>query len=251
MWKHDELRAMLTGRFGRWRTLLLGLVLALAIGGPFAYSAVELARFERADARRATFIYAAGQSLAPGTNVQRIGLAATLSRLGYAETRATPSSPGQFRRVAGDWELIPREADERRRKAELVHLRVVDERIERVTRAGQDVADFTLEPEVLSSAADRPGEDHRPVRPDAVLAAEDRRFFEHGGLDGRALARAAWANFRAGRVKEGGSTITQQLVKVRLLSPQRTLLRKLREAWLAALVETRYSKERILEAYLN
>src|SRR5499426_262129 len=250
---------MLTGRFGRWRTLLLGLVLALAIGGPFAYSAVELARFERADARRATFIYAAGQSLAPGTNVQRIGLAATLSRLGYTETRATPSSPGQFRRVAGDWELIPREADERRRKAELVHLRVVDERIERVTRAGQDVADLTLEPEVLSSAADRPGEDHRPVRLDevprvlidAVLAAEDRRFFEHGGLDGRALARAAWANFRAGRVKEGGSTITQQLVKVRLLSPQRTLLRKLREAWLAALVESRYSKERILEAYLN
>jgi hypothetical protein len=88
---------MLTGRFGRGRALLLGLVLAIAIGGPFAYSAVELARFERADARRATFIYAAGQSLAPGTNVQRIGLAATLSRLGYTETRAAPGSPGQFR----------------------------------------------------------------------------------------------------------------------------------------------------------
>jgi len=63
--------------------------------------------------------------------------------------------------------------------------------------------------------------------------------------------RAAWANLRAGRVKEGGSTITQQLVKIRLLSPQRTMGRKLREAWLAALVESRYSKERILEAYLN
>jgi penicillin-binding protein 1B len=85
----------------------------------------------------------------------------------------------------------------------------------------------------------------------AVLAAEDHRFFEHGGLDVRALLRAAWANLRAGRVKEGGSTITQQLVKVRLLSPQRTFFRKLREAWLAALVESRYSKERILEAYLN
>jgi penicillin-binding protein 1B len=250
---------MLTGRFGRGRALLLGLVLALAIGGPFAYSAIELARFERADARRATFIYAAGQSLTPGTNIQRIGLAATLSRLGYTETRGAPGLPGQFRRVAGDWELIPREADERGGKVELVRLRVVDERIERVTRAGQDVADLRLEPEVLSSAADRPGEDHRPVRLDevprvlvaAVLAAEDHRFFEHGGLDARALARAAWANLRAGRVKEGGSTITQQLVKVRLLSPQRTLLRKVREAWLAALVESRYSKERILEAYLN
>jgi membrane carboxypeptidase/penicillin-binding protein len=85
----------------------------------------------------------------------------------------------------------------------------------------------------------------------AVLAAEDHRFFEHGGVDLRALARAAWANLRAGRVKEGGSTITQQLVKVRLLNPKRTFFRKLREAWLAALVEARYSKERILEAYLN
>jgi penicillin-binding protein 1B len=259
MWKLDGLRAMLTGRFGRWRALLLGLVLALAIGGPFAYSAIELARFERADARRATFIYAASQSLAPGTHVQRIGLAATLSRLGYTETRAAPSSPGQFRRVGSDWELVPREAEDRGGKAALVRLHVVDERIERVTRAGQDVADLTLEPEVLASATDRPGEDHRPVRLDevprvlidAVLAAEDHRFFEHGGLDARALVRAAWANFRAGRVKEGGSTITQQLVKVRLLSPQRTYVRKLREAWLAALVESRYSKQRILEAYLN
>ena len=259
MKKLDGLRTMLTGRFGRWRALLVGLVLALAIGGPFVYSAVELARFERADARRATFIYATGQSLAPGTHVQRIGLAATLSRLGYAETRATPGSPGQFRRVGSDWELVPRGIEERGGKAGLVRLHVVDERIQRVTRAGEEVTDLTLEPEVLASALDRPGEDHRPVRfdevprilIDAVLAAEDHRFFEHGGLDPRALARAAWANLRAGRVKEGGSTITQQLVKVRLLNPQRTYFRKLREAWLAALVESRYSKKRILEAYLN
>src|SRR5882724_13499541 len=261
MWKpgRDQFRAMLTGRLSRWRKLLLALLLALVIGGPFAYSAVELARFERADARRATFIYATGQSLAPGTHVQRIGLAATLARLGYTETRVAPGSPGQFRRVGSDWELFPLEAGERGGKAQPVHLHVVDERIERVTRAGQEVADLTLEPEVLASATDRPGEDHRPVRLDevprvlidAVLAAEDHRFFEHGGLDARALVRAAWANLRAGKVKEGGSTITQQLVKVRLLSPQRTFFRKLREAWLAALVESRYSKERILEAYLN
>src|SRR6266850_4103809 len=261
MWKpgRDQFRAMLTGRLSRWRKLLLALLLALAIGGPFAYSAVELARFERADARRATFIYATGQSLAPGTHVQRIGLAATLARLGYTETRVAPGSPGQFRRVGSDWELFPLEVGERGGKAQPVHLHVVDERIERVTRAGQEVADLTLEPEVLASATDRPGEDHRPVRLDevprvlidAVLAAEDHRFFEHGGLDARALVRAAWANLRAGKVKEGGSTITQQLVKVRLLSPQRTYFRKLREAWLAALVESRYSKQRILEAYLN
>src|SRR3989442_1386483 len=138
-----------------WKRLVLIAVIVATISAPFLYSAIELARFERADARRATFVYASGQSLTPGVLI------------------------------------------------------------------------------------------------DAVLAAEDHRFFEHGGVDFRALLRAAWANLRAGRVKEGGSTITQQLVKVRLLNPQRTFFRKLREAWLAALVESRYSKERILEAYLN
>src|SRR5262245_8678050 len=195
MGKLDGLRATLTGRFGRWRALVLALLLAVAIGGPFAYSAIELARFERADARRATFIYAAGQSLAPGTHVQRIGLAATLSRLGYTETRAVPHSPGQFRRVGADWELVPRGTEEPGSRAALVRLHVIDERIQRVTRAGQELADLALEPEVLASALDRPGEDHRPVRLDevprvlidAVLAAEDHRFFEHGGLDARAL----------------------------------------------------------------
>jgi penicillin-binding protein 1B len=241
----------------RWRRWVLGVAIASAVCAPFVYSAIELSRFERADARRATFIYAAGQSLAPGVHVQRVGLPATLARLGYVETRATPPSPGLFRRSAGTWEIYLRAGEDG--GAALVRLQVVDDRIAKVTRAGQDVAAVTLEPEVLASASDRPGEDHKPVRIEetprvlinAVLAAEDHRFFEHGGLDVRALLRAAWANLRAGRVKEGGSTITQQLVKVRLLSPQRTFFRKLREAWLAALVESRYSKERILEAYLN
>ena len=250
---------MTSKRFRRWAGLTLGILLFAAIAGPFVYSVVELARFERADARRSTFIYAAAQSLAPGVHVQRIALATTLARLGYAETRAAPSAPGHFRRLGGDWEVYLRGLDEGGSGAQLVRLHVVDDRIARVTRAGHVGPGAALEPEVLASASDRPAEDHRPVRLDeapkvlidAVLAAEDHRFFTHGGLDPRALVRAAWANLRAGRVKEGGSTITQQLIKVRLLSPQRTVVRKLREAWLAALVESRYSKERILEAYLN
>src|SRR2546426_6120791 len=241
-----------------WKRLVLIAVIVATISAPFLYSAIELARFERADARRATFVYASGQSLTPGVQVQRVGLAATLGRLGYTETRATPQSPGYFRRSGGSWDIYLRGSDDAG-GGQLLRLQTADERITRITRAGQDVDGAMLEPEVLASATDRPGEDHKPIRLDetprvlidAVLAAEDHRFFEHGGVDFRALLRAAWANLRAGRVKEGGSTITQQLVKVRLLSPQRTMFRKLREAWLAALVESRYSKERILEAYLN
>src|SRR4030095_2401558 len=119
---------------------------------------------------------------------------------------------------------VPRGTEERGAKAKLVRLHVGDERIQRVTRADQEVADLALEPEVLASASERRGEDHRPVRfdevprilIDAVLAAEDHRFFEHGGLDARALVRAAWANFRAGRVQEDGRPSTQPLRQVRL-----------------------------------
>src|SRR5215470_5923677 len=254
----DRLEVKLIGSFRRWRRVVLVVAIASAVSAPFVYSAIELARFERADARRATFIYAAGQSLAPGVQVQRVGLAATLARLGYTETRATPVSPGSFRRAGGSWDIYLRGHGEIGAGGALVRLQIVDERIAKVTRAGPEVA-VTLEPEVLASATDRPGEDHKPVRIEetprvlinAVLAAEDHRFFEHGGIDLRALLRAAWTNLRAGRVREGGSTITQQLVKVRLLTPHRTFFRKLREAWLAAVVESRYSKERILEAYLN
>ena len=86
---------------------------------------------------------------------------------------------------------------------------------------------------------------------DAVLLQEDRRFFSHVGIDPWRIAGAALANLRAGRVVEGGSTITQQLAKNMFLTRERSLERKLREARLALWLERRWSKARILEAYLN
>ena len=86
---------------------------------------------------------------------------------------------------------------------------------------------------------------------DAVLSIEDRRFYSHRGLDPIRIASAAWRNFRARRIVEGGSTITQQLARVSLLSPERTYARKIREALLAAAMEQRYTKQQILEQYLN
>jgi penicillin-binding protein 1B len=87
--------------------------------------------------------------------------------------------------------------------------------------------------------------------PNAFLAAEDTRFRSHFGVDPIGIGRAAAANLAAGGVTEGGSTITQQLAKMRFLSPQRTLHRKFMEAGLAPLIEMRLSKDQILEAYLN
>jgi penicillin-binding protein 1A len=85
----------------------------------------------------------------------------------------------------------------------------------------------------------------------ATVDVEDRRFYEHGGVDARGVARALWADLRAGRVVEGGSTITQQLVRNLYISRDQTLGRKVREACLAVKLTRRWSKERILGEYLN
>ena len=84
-----------------------------------------------------------------------------------------------------------------------------------------------------------------------LILIEDRRFYEHHGIDPRAIGRALWANVRAGRTIQGGSTLTQQLVKNFFLSNERTLWRKINEAIMSVLLEIHYQKNEILEAYLN
>ncbi|MFN2526328.1 MAG: transglycosylase domain-containing protein [Actinomycetota bacterium] len=87
---------------------------------------------------------------------------------------------------------------------------------------------------------------------EAVVAAEDRDFYEHNGVSPRAIARAAWANLTGGRIEQGGSTITQQYIKNAVLEdPERTITRKIKEAILAIKLERRYSKDQILGFYLN
>ncbi len=85
----------------------------------------------------------------------------------------------------------------------------------------------------------------------AFIAIEDARFYQHHGIDLQGISRAFWANLRAKQITQGGSTITQQLAKTLFLSPERTLRRKLREALLALEIEKHFSKDEILELYLN
>ncbi|AVM75412.1 transglycosylase domain-containing protein [Magnetospirillum gryphiswaldense] len=90
-----------------------------------------------------------------------------------------------------------------------------------------------------------------PAIAQAVLATEDRRFFSHFGVDIFGLARAAWANLRAGHVVQGGSTITQQLAKNLFLTPDRTMKRKVQEVLMALWLERRFTKQQLLTLYLN
>ncbi|MGH7335984.1 MAG: transglycosylase domain-containing protein, partial [Myxococcota bacterium] len=134
------------------------------------------------------------------------------------------------------------------------------DRVEQIVdEQGHPKSEVWLDPETIGALADDAPVDRVLVQLsdlpkhllDAVFVVEDRRFREHHGVDVFRLGGALLANLRAGGVREGGSTITQQLVKNVFLSHERTVLRKLREAWLALRVERAHSKDEILEAYLN
>jgi penicillin-binding protein 1B len=124
---------------------------------------------------------------------------------------------------------------------------------------GSELPGVVLEPELIGTLWGEARRDRVPVALDeipdhleqAILTVEDRRFFDHGGIDVRRIGGAMLANIRAGRVTQGGSTLTQQLARTLFLSPDRTLFRKLRETAIAFALERRFSKERLLEEYLN
>ena len=114
-------------------------------------------------------------------------------------------------------------------------------------RNGQTIGEFFNERRVLT-----PLESVPPHVVNAFIAGEDSSFFEHQGIDLTSILRAAWVNLRTGgEIKQGGSTITQQMVKGLLLSPERTYTRKIREMILARNIERRFSKQEILYLYLN
>ncbi len=110
----------------------------------------------------------------------------------------------------------------------------------------EQITEFHVERRIFVPLAQMPA-----ALKQAVIATEDARFYSHFGVDPMGIARAVYQNFRRGRIVEGGSTITQQLAKVLFLTPDRSLDRKLKEAVLAVELERRYSKDRILEMYLN
>ena len=124
---------------------------------------------------------------------------------------------------------------------------------------GNAVAILRMEPVQIGSFYPKRKEDRVLIKlkeapeflTQGLLATEDRDFYKHYGISVRAVARAIWANIRAGAWVQGGSTITQQLIKNFYLSSERSLKRKVNEAFLALLLEVNYEKEEILEAYLN
>jgi penicillin-binding protein 1B len=201
-------------------------------------------------------------TLFPGVHVEWSGLTERLSHLGYVQVDGPPRQPGDYHFLPGVLlEVAVRNGPGGREGPQHVQFLLADGRIARmiVPETGEQLSVLDLPGEPLAGIYDRVWESRQLVSVSevssllvqAILAAEDRRFFEHSGVDWRAVLRALWANVRAGGVEQGGSTLTQQLMKNFFLSSERTVQRKVVELVMAFIAERRYSKLEILESYLN
>lgn len=240
------------------------LLLAIALGGDALLSSYKY--YSRLiDARLATGyltsrpgLYAAPRTLRAGQGFTQAALVKTLQRAGYLETRASEVWSGSFKQSPGIIEIRPRLSPTASQPS-LVRVTFFKDRITALAGDNAPIDSFTLEPEVLTNGLSaKTGSrktlayrDIPPVLVQAILATEDRRFFQHPGLDIFGVARALFRNAGDERIGQGGSTISQQLVKNTYLSSERTLRRKYAEAMLAFALERRLSKEDILALYCN
>jgi len=202
--------------------------------------------------------------LYPGQTVNPSRLREKLRRLGYRETDQPPATPGDFRGFPGVWEIFLHDLKSPYQHRSGFPLRITfssDEGIQSLERLDthRQLNVVEIEPEEIMSffGPEREQRDLVSLENvsahliDAVLAAEDFRFYHHHGLDLVGIARAAYVNLRPYAIRQGGSTIAQQLSKSYFLTPERTFSRKLKELLISIMLEAMYDKDEILEIYLN
>ncbi len=207
-----------------------------------------------------TQVYARPLELRVGEPLSANELDQELKRLGY---RASDSAqPGTYTRRRGRFDVVLRKARFANGVRDPVGLRVIADGQAIVSLQdanGRPVLAIPLEPLLIGNLFPVQGEDRIIVSPAdvptllpvALKVVEDRNFDKHEGIDLKAILRAAWVNLRAGHVEQGGSTLTQQLVKSYFLDESRSYRRKLQEAIMAMLLESRFSKAELMNAYIN
>lgn len=207
-------------------------------------------------------VFAAPRLLRPGHRLDLKSVFHELQSIGYLQVDHPPRTPGEIRQEGDGFQIY--------RRAHAGPLGPVPALFVRGVVSGAKLASlhddadralsvFSCEPvrlgayqgELLQERAPLTLEEFSPRLIDAVLAAEDSRFLTHRGLDPRGIVRAAWADLRRRKMVQGGSTITQQVIKNRVVGSELTLFRKLREAVLSLYVERAVSKQRLLTIYLN
>ena len=223
------------------------------------------AKFDGKKWRFPSKIYSDSYLLYVGMSLRPEDFFEKLRRLGYHETKAAPDGKGEYRyqRSSGLLDIYLHDFSYPAEPFKGIPVRIslqgnVVGKLENGS-SGQEMFSLEVEPELVTGLYENVWQERRlvklaevpPLLINAILAVEDERFYRHFGVDPVALMRASWVNVRSGAVVQGGSTLTQQLVKNFFLGSERTLSRKMKEAFMALIVERKYSKTEILENYLN
>jgi len=251
------------GRDPVLRTLLgLFLVLAGIVVVAFSYFYVK---YDRVIAKRfsspvfsnSARIYAIPKTVRPGQALDTRAVAAELRHAGYSD-KSGESPMGSYKLLSDGIEVTP--GPESYHSPDPAQIRVRGGKVESVTSRGNELSAYELEPQLVTALFDAEQRSKRQlvkyddipkIMVDAVLAIEDRRFFQHGGVNFLRLAEAFWIDVTRQRHEQGGSTITMQLSRAFFLTPEKTVKRKLSEIMIALELEQKFSKQQIFEFYAN
>lgn len=250
--------------FGRHKAKLIALLLLISLIGVVYFIYLDQAIKTKFEGNRWAIparIYGRALELYPGAPISLKQFQAELQLLGYRKVPSTKTS-GTWSQNGSRIVVRTRDFDfwDGRQQGKSLDLRFTTNRLSSIKdSAGRRVALVRMEAPEIGSIHPTHNEDRVLVKSSEIpkmlvrtlMEVEDRDFNDHFGVDPKAIIRAIWVNITAGKMVQGGSTLTQQLVKNFYLTSERTLRRKLTEAVMALLLDARYSKDEILEAYAN
>jgi penicillin-binding protein 1B len=242
--------------------LAVFVILATLGGGLLSYYYIRYGRvidqrFKGQVFSNSAKIYAIPNAVRVGQKIEVREIVAQLRRAGYGEN--DPQSPmGSYRLFAGGIEIKP--GTDSYHSPEPATVRIRGGQVESITGKSGELSAYEVEPQMITALFDAEQRSKRQlvkyddipkVLVEAVLAIEDRRFFEHGGVNFMRMAEATWIDFTHQRQAQGGSTITMQLSRGFFLTPEKTVKRKLVEMLIAMELEQKFSKQQIFEFYGN
>ena len=242
--------------------LTVFLVSAVLLVGWFSYYYVKYDRIIDQKFKGQVFsnsakIYAIPHALRVGEKIDAKDIAAQLRRAGYTD-KDGQAAMGSYRLLEHSIEIKPGTDSYHSPEPAKIHFQ--NGAVDRITGSAGDLDGYELEPQLVTALFDAEQRSKRQlvkyddipkVMVDAVLAIEDRRFFQHGGVNFIRLGEAAWVDFTRQRHEQGGSTITMQLSRAFFLTPEKTVKRKLAEMMIALELEQKFSKQQIFEFYAN